>query len=137
MVVVLAVVAVGLSIRPAGHAETAYPEWNVECGVDHYLADDPITSPGQPGAAAMNSFFGNTTTNANSTAASISAGAGSCDYIPSYDHSAYWVPSIMYTNADGSTGHYANASASNGFSIAVPAAPADPKFSRFRKVSRS
>ncbi len=115
------------------HAETARPEWNVECNVDHYAKDDPIRYPGQPGASPLNSFFGNKTTNAASTGASISAGTGSCNYIAQYDHSAYWVPSIVYTNPDGSTGQYTNSGASDVVYYSRPGGTSGPKVQPFPK----
>ncbi|HSW80138.1 MAG TPA: DUF1996 domain-containing protein [Candidatus Saccharimonadales bacterium] len=116
-----------------GHAETARPEWNVECDVDHYAKDDPIRFPNQSGASPMNSFFGNKTTNAASTGASINAGSSNCNYISQYDHSAYWVPSIMYTNPDGSTGQYTNSGATNVVYYSRPGGTNGPKVQPFPK----
>ena len=38
------------------------------CAQSHMLADDPIVAPGQPGAAHLHTFFGNTGAGASSTA---------------------------------------------------------------------
>ncbi len=84
-------------------AEALNPgEWNVECNVSHFLADDPIVYPGVPGASHMHSFYGNASTNAYSTPASLAAhdSTGAC-LDADLDNSAYWVPSVYYTNASG------------------------------------
>ena len=43
------------------------PRFVTRCTFSHRLADDPIVRPGQPGASHSHDFFGNRTTNANST----------------------------------------------------------------------
>ena len=48
----------------------------VDCGFTHRSSDDPIVSPGIPGAAHDHSFFGNETTDAFSTAATLRQAAG-------------------------------------------------------------
>jgi hypothetical protein len=78
-------------------------QWNVLCGIDHFAADDPIVFPGQAGASHMHSFYGNTTTSANTTTASLLGSRSSCGRdFQDLDHSAYWVPSLMKKAADGS-----------------------------------
>jgi hypothetical protein len=64
----------------------------VECGFSHVGADDPIVYPGQPGASHEHVFFGNTTTDAVSTLASLDAGDTTCDQ--HLDRAAYWVPAL-------------------------------------------
>ncbi len=80
-------------------------EFNVLCDVDHFSNDDPIVFPGQPGASHAHTFYGNTSTDASSTLASLSAHSpSSCGRgMGTSDLSAYWVPSLMKQNADGST----------------------------------
>jgi hypothetical protein len=80
-------------------------EFNVLCDADHFAADDPIVFPGQPGASHMHTFFGNTSTNAATTLASLSASSpSSCGRgMGTSDLSAYWVPSLMKKNADGTS----------------------------------
>ncbi|MDO0929424.1 DUF1996 domain-containing protein [Streptomyces sp. TG1A-8] len=69
------------------------PEFNATCTYDHSKPDDPIVSPGLPGASHMHSFFGNKSTDAFTTLQSLSAGAGtSCT--PAKDLSAYWIPTL-------------------------------------------
>jgi hypothetical protein len=65
------------------------------CRVSHEAADDPILAPGQPGAAMHHDFYGNTSTSAASTAASLVGGATTCT--TSADASAYWTP-VLYLN---------------------------------------
>lgn len=80
-------------------------QYNVLCSADHYAADDPIVFPGQPGAAHMHTFYGNTSTDAFSTISSLSAASpSSCGRgMGTSDLSAYWVPSLMKKNADGTS----------------------------------
>jgi Domain of unknown function (DUF1996) len=80
-------------------------QYNVLCSSDHFAADDPIVFPGQPGAAHMHTFYGNTSTNAASTVSSLSATSpSSCGRgMGTSDLSAYWVPSLMNKNADGTS----------------------------------
>jgi hypothetical protein len=73
----------------AGADEPAGQFW-VRCRFSHAAMDDPIVFPGQPGASHMHDFFGNKTTDANSTQASMLAGATNCR-IPS-DTAGYWSP---------------------------------------------
>ncbi len=85
-----------------GHA-AVNAQIRVACNVDHFAPDDPIVFPGTPGASHMHSFYSNKSTDAYSTPASLSANQGSCDYIGAFNRSAYWIPSVYYTNPDGST----------------------------------
>jgi len=80
-------------------------QFNVMCSADHYAADDPIVYPGQPGKSHMHTFYGNTSTDAASTITSLSAASpSSCGRgMGASDLSAYWVPSLIKTNPDGST----------------------------------
>ena len=65
----------------------------VDCGFAHRLGDDPIVSPGVPGAAHDHSFFGNETTDAFSTASTLVGGPTLCHR--RQDRSAYWVPTML------------------------------------------
>lgn len=75
-----------------GAAYAADSGWIVTCQYSHSLPDDPIVSPGQPGASHLHDFVGATTANANSTANSLLAGGTTC-LMPA-DKSAYWVPAL-------------------------------------------
>lgn len=80
-------------------------QWNVLCTADHYAMNDPIVFYGQPGASHMHTFYGNTSTDADSTLTSLSASSPStCGRgMGTSDLSAYWVPSLMKKNADGTS----------------------------------
>jgi hypothetical protein len=80
-------------------------QWNVLCSADHFGMDDPIVFPGQPGMSHMHTFYGNTSTDAYSTVSSLSAASpSSCGRgMGTSDLSAYWVPSLMKKNADGTS----------------------------------
>jgi hypothetical protein len=45
----------------------------IDCKSSHSAPDDPIVYPGVPGAAHLHEFFGNTSTNASSTYATMIA----------------------------------------------------------------
>lgn len=73
----------------AAHAGNSF---NVKCTYSHTLADDPIVYPGKVGGM-VHEFFGNTSTNANSTYDSQSNNRiTTCD--SKSDISAYWVPQL-------------------------------------------
>lgn len=65
----------------------------VRCGYSHSGPVDPIVMPGMATMSHNHEFFGNTTTNENSTAATLLAGKTTCD--DKNDNSAYWVPSLF------------------------------------------
>jgi hypothetical protein len=66
------------------------------CRPSHVAKDDPIVHPGEPGASHQHEFFGNTTTDADSTYASLQAGGTTCRIAA--DKAGYWVPTLY---ADG------------------------------------
>lgn len=71
--------------------------FRTHCVQSHMAADDPIVAPGQPGATHLHTFFGNTGTNASSTAASIAtSGSSSCNG-GTLNRTAYWMPSLIDT----------------------------------------
>ena len=63
-----------------------------DCSYDHRLSDDPIVRPAQPGASHSHDFFGNKSTDAFSTYASLRASTATCSRLA--DRSAYWVPTL-------------------------------------------
>jgi hypothetical protein len=64
------------------------------CRFSHRNQDDLIVFPGQPGASTHDhTYVGNTTTNADSTLASLHAGGTTCQR-PG-DNAAYWVPTLV------------------------------------------
>jgi hypothetical protein len=67
------------------------------CLPSHVASDDPIVHPGMPGASHQHEFFGNATTDADSTYASLRGQATTCQI--GVDTAAYWVPSL-YANGE-------------------------------------
>jgi hypothetical protein len=64
----------------------------VDCPYSHGLADDPILFPDLPGASHFHDFFGNVTTQAESTLESQLAGGTLCEH--SADTAGYWTPAL-------------------------------------------
>lgn len=67
-------------------------EFRVTCAASHRRQDDPIVFQNQAGVSHMHEFFGNRSTNANSTLTSLKAATTNCN--PASDKSAYWVPTL-------------------------------------------
>ena len=65
------------------------------CRYSHEANDDPILDPGKSGQSMAHDFFGNTSTSATSTAASLVGGSTTCS--TNDDASAYWTP-VLYQN---------------------------------------
>ena len=63
------------------------------CQFVHFLPDDPIVYPGQPGKSHDHTFVGNTSTDASSTLASLQAAGTTCRW-PA-DKAAYWMPTLI------------------------------------------
>jgi hypothetical protein len=78
---------------------TADETFVVNCKFSHQAQVDPIVSPGGT-SAHMHDFFANTTTDANSTYATLRAGGTTCSR-PA-DAAAYWIPTVYWT-AKGKT----------------------------------
>lgn len=70
-----------------------FHEFQANCSVTHTKPDDPIVYPGRPGTSHDHTFMGNTTTDANSTTASLAAGTTTCK-APG-DKSGYWMPTLF------------------------------------------
>ncbi len=66
--------------------------FTVQCDFSHSASVDPIVMPGHAAMSHLHEFFGNTTTNENSTGASLLAGSTTCS--DSNNLSAYWVPAL-------------------------------------------
>jgi Domain of unknown function (DUF1996) len=86
----LVVVLVLVVVAPA-HAGVN-GEFFFPCPFSHSAMDDPIVFPGLPGASHMHDFFGNNSTDAFSTASSLSAATTGCRVAK--DKSGYWVPEL-------------------------------------------
>ncbi|GAB6899048.1 DUF1996 domain-containing protein [Kineosporia succinea] len=75
------------------------PEFNATCTYSHSGTNDPIVFPGQAGKSHLHSFFGNESTDADTTTEDLLTFT-STTCLPTEDHSAYWMPSLT----DRSTG---------------------------------
>ncbi len=62
------------------------------CPYSHSAPDDPIVQFGKPGRSHRHDFYGATATDASSTAATLQAGASTCD--KPADTAAYWQPTL-------------------------------------------
>ena len=82
-----------LAAAPGAVAAEGEALFRVPCAFSHRAADDPLVHPGRPGAAHLHDFFGNRTTDAFSTYATLRAGATSCRR-PG-DRAAYWAPVLF------------------------------------------
>ena len=91
---ILAAIVVGL----AGSAAASSPKlhgnnfWS-NCRFSHTANDDPIVVPRLPGRSHPHTFFGNVSTNAYSTLASLRRASTTCK--PRADRAAYWVPTLF------------------------------------------
>jgi hypothetical protein len=130
LALVLVAVTLGRTVHPAGHAAED-PEIRMECDIDHYGQDDPIVYPGQPGVSHMHSFYGNTSTNAYTTPATLAANLSSCSYLQQYDRSAYWIPSLYYKNPDGTSTKVSDASQQLVIYYQKPGGAGGPKITPF------
>lgn len=76
-------------------APTDEGKLRVNCDPSHSNYDDPILFPGQVGAGHLHRFFGNTSTNANSTYASLrTTGGGTCAGGRA-NRTGYWHPALI------------------------------------------
>ena len=80
--------AAGTERQPLGNGKL----FKSTCLPNHEVMDDPIVFPGQPGASHDHLFFGNRTTDAYSTYASLINQPTSCRIAG--DHAAYWIPAL-------------------------------------------
>ncbi|WP_326562147.1 DUF1996 domain-containing protein [Micromonospora sp. NBC_01796] len=80
--------------KPVTGNPVKVPEFNVGCTTSHHNSDDPIVLPNLAGASHNHTFWGNKSTNANSTAESLRAATATTCNSPQ-DHSAYWVPTML------------------------------------------
>jgi hypothetical protein len=99
-VVALALVSAGLVATAASFSTEparaiSVLTFNIHCKYSHSAKDDPIVFPGQPGASHNHDFFGNKSTNAATTTATLVGVASTCENgWDKFDHSAYWVPTL-------------------------------------------
>jgi hypothetical protein len=88
LALIVACTAATQAATPKLHGNNFY----ANCRFSHTADDDPIVFPGGPGKSHPHTFFGNTSTDADSTVASLRAADTTCK--PRADHAAYWVPTL-------------------------------------------
>jgi hypothetical protein len=92
--------AVGLPLKRASALPQGQAVWSVKCEVSHRAPNDPIVFPTQAGRSHMHDFFGNVSTNADSSTASLVRAGSSClKGMDAVDRAAYWTPSLLQGNA--------------------------------------
>ena len=85
---------------PGGNTERAFPvaeggQFRVSCEFSHFAYDDPLIFPGEPGAAHLHMYWGNTDANAYSTYESlIDSGSSTCNG-QELNRTAYWAPAVI------------------------------------------
>jgi hypothetical protein len=93
-----------LGLGPQGRV----PQFKVECGWSHAAPDDPIVHPGRPGRSHLHDFFGNVTTDADSSATELNDQGTTCQN--KLDTAAYWAPALLLDGApvtpSGSVAYY-------------------------------
>src|SRR5215211_3640599 len=77
----------------------------VRCDFSHRNSDDPIVHPGEPGAAHSHDFFGNVTTNADSTYQSMTLPPDppetNTTCTRKEDTAGYWFPTVSWKDQNG------------------------------------
>ena len=94
-VTVALLLAAAIAVPAAATTRTGIPGWEVFCNFSHRAQVDPIISPGVVPSAHMHDFYGNTSTDQNSTPTSLRAGSTNCELTA--DRAAYWTPTL-YSN---------------------------------------
>src|ERR671920_2304990 len=87
----------------SGQEETVPNEESfvVKCDFSHRDQVDPIVDFGNPKSFHKHDFYGNTTTDENSTYKTLRAGGTNCD--DPGDTAAYWAPTLSWTDSSGTT----------------------------------
>ena len=91
---VVAVADVARSSDGGPRLDRGRASFAVFCGFSHRNQDDPIVFPNQPNRSHEHTYFGNTSTNAFSTPASLRASARTTCRIRG-DTAAYWAPTLV------------------------------------------
>lgn len=91
MALVLLLVSSSIVGQPA-HAGSGRGGFFTHCTIAHFGQMDPIVSPGKM-SAHEHEFFGNTTTDGDSTLASMLVGGTTCS--ATGDTAGYWVPALI------------------------------------------
>jgi hypothetical protein len=89
----LAVLCIFVADTPASPLKLHGNNFYANCRFSHTNMDDPIVYPGEPGRSHAHTFFGNASTDARSTLASLRrAKTTTCK--PAADTAAYWIPTL-------------------------------------------
>ena len=92
LVAVVALVAPAMARHGSSTVKLHGNNFFVNCRFSHTADDDPIVHPRHPGESHPHTFFGNKSTDAYSTLASLRAAGTTCK--PIADRAAYWVPTL-------------------------------------------
>lgn len=92
------VVGIAIVVATVGPASAGVPgehRFSVRCLFSHAGQVDPIVNPGPPGTLSshVHVFFGNRSTDADSTRESMVGAGTTCEF--SKDRAGYWVPSLV------------------------------------------
>jgi hypothetical protein len=93
-VTVLAVLGAAPAASAVSATEARGASFSVRCDFSHRASDDPIVFPGKPGAAHSHDFFGNESTDANSTYESMLKAGTTCTR--PLDTAGYWMPTVRW-----------------------------------------
>jgi hypothetical protein len=88
----LAVLFTFVADTPASPPKLHGNNFYANCRFSHTNRDDPIAYPGAPGRSHAHTFFGNASTTASSTLASLRSAKTTCK--PTADKAAYWIPTL-------------------------------------------
>ena len=86
------VIAVGAVRAPAEAIRQG--AFSVGCRFSHASRDDPIVYPGEPGASHRHGFYGNRSTDADSTRGSLLGSSSTCAH--EADLAATWFPAGIF-----------------------------------------
>jgi hypothetical protein len=95
-IVILLVVVTAMASLPSGAAAvTGEHRFSVRCELSHLRQVDPIVTPGPAGTLAshLHAFFGNRSTDSDSTRESMVTAPTTCEF--SKDRAGYWVPTLV------------------------------------------
>lgn len=92
LVVVAALIAAAFFV-PVGSASASSSGWLLVCPYSHSSTTDPIMFPGMTGMSHLHDFFGNNSTNASSTYASMTHASTTCRVAD--DTAGYWAPALF------------------------------------------
>ena len=85
-------ILLGVVALPVPAAQAAEPRFQVRCDHSHTAQEDPIVAPGER-SEHMHEFFGNTSTNKDSTYESMTGQRTTCS--AKADTAGYWVPTLI------------------------------------------